>query len=269
MAIENLHNFLHDFFIANQCTIKENSPGKLSIQLTDKMDEYIMNRPFYWQYIKKIGQKGEPGSITFLTDPSLEEQGAEIIHFGSPRLQQIFRMLKTQGESVRLYQQLNVQQQTALIPWLILNIKISYIGKQKREEIKSIGIHMINGAMIDNMMDTIKQFSWHTTIPDYCYNLSPLIRLNNSYQRIVHYLETDLLNKQHDWAIESWQFMQEEKKLLDYFYQSDTGDQLIHYEKEAAAIEELYQPSIAIDIINGGIFHISQPTSGEILQGNR
>ncbi|WP_162880726.1 YqhG family protein [Paraliobacillus sediminis] len=268
MAIENLHNFLHDFFIANQCTIKENKDGILAIKLTDKMDEYIMNRPFYWQYIKKIGQKGDPGSITFLTDPRLEEKEAEIIHFGSPRLQQIFRLVKDQGKSVRLYQQLAVQQQTALIPWLILNIKISYIGKQKREEIKSIGIHMINGAMLDNIMDTINQISWHNTIPDYCYNLSPLIRLKNSYQRVIHYLEKDLLEKQHDWALESWKFMQEEKKLLDYFYQSDAADQLVHFEKESAAIEDLYQPRITIDIINGGVFHISQSTSSSILEGN-
>lgn len=268
MTIENLHNFIFRFFVANQCTVKRNIDGKLTIQLTDKMDEYIMNRPFYWQYVKKIGLQGEPGSITFLTNPRLEEKGAEIIHFGSPRLQQIFRLVKEQGDSVRLYQQLDVHEQTPLVPWLILNIKISYIGKQKREEIKSIGIHMINGCMIDQIMDSLKNYAWHNTIPDYCYNLSPLIRLKSSYQRIIRYLEQDLLGKKHDWAVESWRFMEDEKKLLDYFYQSDTADQLTHFEKELAAIEDLYQPHIAIDIINGGIFHISQPTSTRLLQGS-
>ncbi|GGM31668.1 hypothetical protein GCM10011351_17330 [Paraliobacillus quinghaiensis] len=261
MAIANLHDFLFTFFKANHCDILENRGDKLSIQLTDKMDEYLLNRPFYWQYVKKLGLQGEPGKITLLTNPLLDDEEGEPIHFGSPRLQQIFRLLDEEGKFVRLYQMVQVDQQTALVPWLVLNIKVSFIGKQKKEAIKSIGINMINGGMINNIIDQLEKIQWDTKIPDFCYNLSPLIRLKSSYQRIIQLIEKELQETEHDWAIESWRHMEEEKKLLDYFYQTDKKDYTALYKKESEAIEALYRPQIAISIINGGIFHMTQSTS--------
>ena len=99
MAITNLNQFLQDYFVSHRCKILENNDGILKIQLTEEMDQALMNRPFYWHYIKKIGQQGEPMDLTLITNPNKKDVKGEWIHFGSPRLQQIITLLRT-NESV-------------------------------------------------------------------------------------------------------------------------------------------------------------------------
>lgn len=267
MALENLHNFLSDYFIANQCEIIENSNGKLHVQLTDKMDELLMNRPFYWQYVKKLGYPGEPMTISLITNPDRRDEEGEWVHFGSPRLHQIFNTLTTQGQFTRLFEQINTGQRTALVPWLVVNMKISYTGKHKKDEIVSIGLQLINGAMKLDMMDQLEMIGLQPKISDFSYTMTPLIRLKSGYQRVINYLENYLQQQDHDWAKESWNHLQEEKTLLDHFYQNEAEDQTYEnrFEQEKKDIESRFQPVINLSVINGGLFYLSQTTSNQLI----
>ena len=55
MTIENLHNFLINYFEASQCEVNSEDET-LDVKLTEEMDEQLMNRPFYWHYVKKLNQ---------------------------------------------------------------------------------------------------------------------------------------------------------------------------------------------------------------------
>ncbi|MCT2537543.1 YqhG family protein [Aquibacillus koreensis] len=266
MTLVNLHDFLNDYFTSNHCEILENNNGKLHIQLTDKMDELLMNRPFYWQYVKKLGYPGEPMKISFITNPNRREEEGEWIHFGSPRLHQIFRALQTQGKFTKLYEHVQSGQRTALVPWLVTNLKISYSGKQKKDEIVSIGLQLINGAMNLNMMQDLDTISLKPKISDFSYTMTPIIRMKSGYQRILNYVEQELQNKDHIWAEESWNHLQSEKKLLEHFYQDTTEDEEYEnrFEQELKDIESLYKPVIDISVINGGLFYLTQQTSNKL-----
>lgn len=66
--------FLIDFFESRQASIVEKSDGILTIKLTEQLDEQLMNRPFYWQYVKKLGKVGETMSVTFITAEEKENR---------------------------------------------------------------------------------------------------------------------------------------------------------------------------------------------------
>ncbi|WP_186575803.1 YqhG family protein [Aquibacillus kalidii] len=266
MALENLHDFMTDYFIANQCEILENENGKLHVQLTDKMDEILMNRPFYWQYVKKLGYPGEPMTVSFITNPERREEEGEWVHFGSPRIHQIFRTLTNQGKYTRLFEENNTSQRTALVPWLVINMKISYTGKHKRDEIISIGLQLINGAMKIDMMDELNKISLQSSIADFSYTMTPIIRLKSGYQRIIQYLERYLQQQNHEWAQESWNHLQEEKQLLSHFYQNSGDDEEYEnrFDQEMNDIENRFQPFIELSVINGGLFYLSQLTSNKL-----
>ena len=87
--IKDLHGFLHDFFQMHDCDILESNDGLLSVQLTRELDEALMNRPFYWHYMDKMNQAGEPYSLHLDVNEKQQGENREWIHFGSPRLQQI------------------------------------------------------------------------------------------------------------------------------------------------------------------------------------
>lgn len=117
MKISNLHDFLESYFKAQACEIITSSNGVLSVQLTEQMDRTLMNRPFYWHYIKAIGQKGDPMQLTLITNPQKKDEQGEWIHFGSPRLQQIMNDLKEKQHNVKLFEKVDTSEHTPMYPW--------------------------------------------------------------------------------------------------------------------------------------------------------
>ncbi|RKQ37777.1 YqhG family protein [Oceanobacillus halophilus] len=257
MAITNLDQFLQDYFLYHRCSILENENGVLRIQLTEEMDRTLMNRPFYWHYIKKIGQQGEPLQLTLITNPKKKKEQGEWIHFGSPRLQQILNHLKANEKFTKLFQKVSANRNTPLYPWLVINMKISYKGKYKKDEVFSIGLQMVNGTMRLKMMEYLQTLSLQISISDYCYTISPLIKLQSGYKRIEAVLNQYIEEQNHKWAEDSIHIMNEEINTLKNFYEGASDEeQQKKMQKEMEEIKVRYQPSITFEVINGGIFYL-------------
>lgn len=255
MTITNLNRFLHHFFTSHHCPIIENRNGILKVQLTEEMDMALMNRPFYWHYVNKMGQKGNPMQLTLITNPDKREEKGEWIHYGSPRLHQLLNHLKDNERFTKLYQKMEVTKNIPLYPWLVLNIKISYQGKQKKDEILSIGLQLVNGNMRMEMMDYLKRIPLQMTISDYCYTISPIIMLRSGFLRIEKVILNYLEAQDYTWAQESLQTLEDERKILKYFFEGNNDEQ--EMEKEEEEIIKRYQPIISYKIINGGIFYLN------------
>ncbi|SET61860.1 protein YqhG of unknown function [Salinibacillus kushneri] len=270
MEQQTIHNYLHQFFTLNSCEVRENNTGKLTVTLNEELDRLLLNRPFYWEYIKKIGQEGEPATLTFISNPDRIEEKGEWIHFGSPRLHQIFQYQLKKGKYTMLYEQ---AQKTPLNPWLVVNIKISYIGQQKKDEILSIGLHLINGIMVFEFMEKIKNMDFSTVIPDYSFTISPIIRIHSGYKRIETYIEQYLNSMNHKWAEESFSKYEKEKNILTHFYESylqaandEEQEQLtVRYDNELDHLQKRLLPKIDIEPINGGVFYFSEKSETFLL----
>jgi|SRR5690625_3782927 len=256
MAINDLNSFLYNYFTAHHCEVLSNRNGVLNIKLTEEMDKVLMNRPFYWHYIKKMGHPGEPMQLNLNTNPSNAENTSEWIHFGSPRLQQIINHLRTNEKYTKLFQSVNTVINTALYPWLVVNLKISYQGQHKRDELFSIGLNLVNGTMKVEMMDILRKFTLRPVISDYCYTISPLIKLKSGFKRIEAVIDQYIENQTHEWAQESFKLLDEELVLLEHFYETETEEEQQQMEKEKKEITERYHPMVFYKVINGGLFYL-------------
>ncbi|MBJ8056442.1 hypothetical protein JDS87_32635, partial [Bacillus cereus] len=87
----------------------------------------------------------EPRQLTLITDQKKADDSGEgeFVHFGSPRLFQIFEVVKQQGRFIRLYEKVRplTNSQIALEPWLGLNVKISSLADRKKDKLLSLGLH--------------------------------------------------------------------------------------------------------------------------------
>src|SRR5699024_3657114 len=202
------------FFKSNQCELIQNEQGILTVQLTEKMDKALMNRPFYWHYIKSTGSQGEPMKLTFITNPDKHDETGEWIHFGSPRLQQIMDYLQKTSKYLKLFQKVDTEQHTPLYPCLLTNIKINYEGKQKKDEIFSIGLNLVNGIMKVEMMHLLDNLPLQQSISDYCYPITPLIKLKSGFKRIERVIDDYIQNQDHKWAEEAEKTLQEEIEMI-------------------------------------------------------
>src|SRR5699024_3478249 len=156
MEINSLHGFLQSYFTAHNCELMHNEEWVLTVQLTEKMEHELMNLSLELHYIKNMGHPGQPKHLTLITDPEKRDGKHEWIHYGSPRLHQIINHLNEREKYAKLFDQVDTNQKTALYPWLVSNIKISYRGKQKKDEMISIGLHLVNGIMKLEMMEELQ-----------------------------------------------------------------------------------------------------------------
>src|SRR5699024_1089641 len=110
---------------------------------------------------------------------------------------QILNHLKEKEQFTRLFQKVDATQNTALFPWLITNIKVSYEGKQKKDEIFSIGLHLVNGMMKSDMMNILQNINLNMTISNYCYTISPIIKLKSGFKQIERMIDEYIKKQSH------------------------------------------------------------------------
>ncbi|WP_147533943.1 YqhG family protein [Bacillus marasmi] len=264
MQQQEIHNFLEKYFQSNQCEILENNRGYMVIQLTKELDKALMNRPFYWHYLEKTGGTPNPMKLTFITNTQLapKDLKGENIHFGSPRLHQIFKSTKSLAGYIRLYEDHNLSsgQNTALYPWLGLNIKISYQCDRKRDIFQSIGLQLINGMMVTDFHQLLLKLSLTPKIPDYSFTLSPLVMPKSGINRIEQYIRKMVDSDNHNWADEARTRWKQDLDLLEHFYEDVENKEAFETEKQA--LQEQYEPKINVSIVNGGLFYLTEKAIG-------
>lgn len=250
--------FLTNYFQANHCEIKKQNHHQLQVKLTEEMDRALMNRPFYWQYIKSLGKEGEPLTLSLQlgnTSEQLSDDKFELIHFGSPRLHTIFNDLKQKAQFTRLFEKITTTENTMLFPWLVINLIVSYEGRLKKEELFSIGLQLINGTIVFNMMEKLNKRTIDEQISNYCYTITPLIKLESGFLRILNVVKQQVNKRCHKWIEESEASLNKEIQLINHFY-----DQLNDQDKKEKEIEQAkkrYKPKININPFSGGLFYLT------------
>lgn len=252
---DHVTSFLKTFFEENDCKVNLLKNGKIDINLTEKIDKAIMNRPFYWHYMKSTNQLGEPARLKLYTSVSDQFTNRQWIHFGTPLMNDICAYLAESSRFIQAFERLNVQKQTPLHPWLLINVVISFKGYQLKQHVQSIGLNLITGVMIDQAMEMLHSKSLQPTISPHCYIISPLIKLESGFQRIEHYVNHYLQGQNYTWMVESLVLLKEELLLLKYFHEQETKKE--HLISDVIQLYERVRPEINIDIINGGIFYLA------------
>ena len=259
MQQHQIHTYLENFFTANSCEIVENAESHLLVQLTIDLDKELMNRPFYWHYLEKTNGVPNPMKLTLITNrlKAPEDLKGEVMHFGAPRLHQIFRSTKNLGSYIRLYESVqSTGGSIPLHPWIAVNLMVSYQCDMKKDQLFSIGLHLISGKLVENFQEKLEQLELTPRIPDYSFTMSPLIKPQSGLMRIQQYIQQIVEQDDHNWADDARQRWNADLMLLNHFYEDlEEKPDCYHIEKEA--LKDLYEPQINVSVQNGGIFYLT------------
>ena len=261
MYPQQIHQYVRQFFIENNCDILRENEHFINVQLTVEMDKKIMNRPFYWKYLESTGDEPNPAQLTLITDKNrlMESIAGEVVHYGSNRLNQLFRVTKELGSFVQMYERaVNASgQQTILTPWVGVNYKITYSSDRTQETLYSLGINLMNGMIINGFQESINGLDLGNTITPNTYHLPYIIKPLNGVARLEAVIENLIQQDDHTWAEEAKERLRKDLLVLEYFYRGiEDEDRPECYESEKKAIEEQYETKIKIDVINGGLFYL-------------
>lgn len=259
MFAAQVHDYLYTFFKETNCDILLDEEHYLTVQLTIDIDKKIMNRPFYWKYIESTNSEPNPARLTLITDRTKVEKQlfGEVIHFGSARLNQIFKATKELGSFVQMYEKedSSTGKFTTLTPYFCVNYKVSYYCDQTKERLYSLGINLINGAIEDNFHESICELSLDPKMPEGAFCLQYIIKPSRALERLDLMIQKIIQQDDHTWAEDAKKRWIREQEVLDYFYEGEET-RPESYEIEKKALEERFNPRIKVEIINGGLFYL-------------
>ncbi|MFC5602815.1 YqhG family protein [Sporosarcina koreensis] len=260
MYPQQIHQYVRQFFIENNCDVLRENEHFIHVQLTIEMDKKIMNRPFYWKYLDSTGDEPNPAQLTLITDKSrlTESIAGEVVHYGSPRLNQLFRVTRELGSFVQMYEKAGggTGGQTILTPWVGVNYKITYSSDRTREILYSLGINLINGMIIKDFQESINGLDLESAISPNTFHLPYIIKPLRALERLDTVIENLITQDDHTWAEEAKVRQQRDIRVLDYFYEG-IENKPETYESEKKAIEAQYETKIRIEVINGGLFYLT------------
>jgi hypothetical protein len=259
MYPQQIHGYLQKFFTENNCDIIKGNNHYMTVQLTIDMDKKIMNRPFYWRYLENTDGVPNPAQLTFITDQNKldEDIKGEVVHFGSPRLNQLFQTTKELGAYVQMYEKVldNLKTKTILTPWLGVNYKVSYYSDQTKEMFYSLGINLITGNMIDGFQEWISGVDLDSAMSEDAFKITYIIKPLRALERLDAAIESIIQKDNHTWADEAKIRWKKDREVLEYFYK-DVENKPECYEMEKTAMDQQYEARIKVEIVNGGLFYL-------------
>ncbi|WP_391206766.1 YqhG family protein [Psychrobacillus sp. L4] len=257
MYPQQVHGYLQTFFKENNCDIMHGNDHYITVQLTIDMDKKIMNRPYYWQYLESTNGVPSPAKLTLITDQNKldEDIKGEIVHFGSPRLNQLFRVTKELGAFVQMFEKVDkMETRVILTPWLGVNYKISYYSDQTKEILYSLGINLMTGVIQEGFQESINDLVMDEYMSKTVFHLPYIIKPLRALERLDTVIENFIRQDDHTWAEEATERWRKDLHVLEHFYE-EVVDKPECYEMEKKAMEEQYKVRIKVEVINGGLFY--------------
>lgn len=228
MNQQEVRRFIESYLSAFSTHVMESHPSYVTVKLPDEVDKDIGNRPFYWSWVEKMNIPPQPLILSFLFDEEAKPENfrGEYVHFGSRRLHQIFESTRKHGRFVCLFEQSPLtspsltksRRSTPLIPWLCVNVKVSFICDKKRDCLLSLGINLHHSRMVDDFYSFLKRLPLSPAIPDYHYTLDRRVSLDHAFEMIDAKVQGYIASQDQTWANEARSRLADELEILDAYY---------------------------------------------------
>ncbi|WP_019122789.1 YqhG family protein [Brevibacillus massiliensis] len=227
MEQQQMRRFIETYLAAFSAHICESHPDYLTVKLPEAVDKDIGNRPFYWSWIEKMNMPPQPMILTFAFDPDRMPEGvrAELLHLGAGRLQQIFRSAQKHGRFVCMYELAPpVRQSSAkrrslpLVPWLGVNVKISFICDKKKDLLLYLGVNLHQPKVVFDFYPSVRKLALSPSIPDYFYTLDQRLTLEQAAEWIKQAVDETIEREDHRWAEFARERLAQELDILEAYY---------------------------------------------------
>lgn len=261
MEADRIRSFAERFLTAHGCHFVEKSPEHLVTQLSIEADKDLVNRPFYWMYVEKMGIEPKPSLLTFVFDPQRlgEHDRGELLTYGSPRFVSMLESAKKRGRFVRLFEEKPAPVGSPLtsrpyIPWLGVNFQISFVCDQKKDEICCLGINLHSGEIVEDFFRKMLRRRWTARLPANRHTVQPQLTIVEGVGELERFLQERIEQQDLDWAEQALNRMKMELEQLEHFYPEEVKSS----EKEQRIRETIWQhhPRVEVEVINAGLFYL-------------
>jgi len=266
MNPQQVRNFAERYFLSQECSIIEKSPAHLQVQLSVEADKDIMNRPFYWMYVERMGLPANPAILTLIFDPEAAppDLSGELMNFGSPRFALLLESAQKRGRFVRLFESPSTTAPHPLlsrpyVPWLGVNFLVSYVCDRKKDEIVDLGINLHSGEVVRSFYEHLQHKEWSSKLPANRHVIQPHFGIAEGVGELEFHLQKHIEEQDRTWAHEAYEQLEQELDQLDLYYPDHL---LLNEETRAEKKQRIreavwqYHPRVEVSVVNAGLFYL-------------
>lgn len=249
-------HFCERYFECVGATAVHKADDYLEYVLPVEVDKEMVDRPYYWMWIEKTGQEPKSSVMRLafseeaetrenqrLRAEALEAAGpglsdlqrqyfvapkSELIGLGCYRLDKIYASLDSRGKFAAVMPKTvtppasmgnGAQQRLPLIPWILIQARLSYRCDNTQQELKSYGICLENGQVVKDFYKLLSRIEMQPMNPSWVQNRMQ-ISIEDGFERIEQVLHRELTSADHTWAAEAQERCQEDLEQVELYYES-------------------------------------------------
>ncbi|TLS53944.1 hypothetical protein FE782_00915 [Paenibacillus antri] len=194
------------------------------------------------------------------------------VTYGSRRLEQLFGVVRSKGRFVQMFEDVKAPRgapPAVCHTWLAVNYKVELCCDMKRDELHSLGISLMTGEIVEEFGETLAGLSLTPRLPSNTLVQRPVWSIPRAVAALEHYLDRELRNYNHDWALDAKARLDDELARVDAYYEEllrglEDPEQRAaaeaQYEARKREIEWQYAPRVTANVVSAGVFHLGSDT---------
>lgn len=238
--------FCQQYFNSVGAELQYHDDDYLEYKLPQDVDKEMTERPYYWIWVEKTGQEPKPSIMRLafsdvaearenkrIRDAAIEEAGpyltdlqkqyfvapkSEFVTLGSFRLDKIYASLDNRGKFASVMPA-NAYANTPLVPWLVVNLRVSYCSDITEQQLLSYGICLQNGQRIQNFYDMIRNIAMKPMNPSVVASRMKL-DIREAIAELKSNLEMQMNGQPHRWALDAKNRLKRDIEQLNTYYDS-------------------------------------------------
>ncbi len=244
--------FCEAYFAAVGAPVVYAADGYREYELPRDVDKELTDRPYYWMWVEQTHQEVLPTILRLaFTEEAFQRENerlreealaeaekqnlndiqrmffrpptAELMTLGSFRLDKIYASLDKRGQFACIVPQSWSETSAALIPWLMINLTVSYRCDLVEQQFWSVGVCLTNGQIVERFYDIIQRIAMKPEDPSRFADMKTLT-LEQAFHRGQTYVAEALAARPHNWAESAQQRLEKEVQQVRLYYQSILPD---------------------------------------------
>lgn len=238
--------FCDRYFAAVGAALTHQSDSYREYTLPPDVDKEMTDRPYYWMWVENTGQDVAPSTLRLafteaaeqrenpqIRTRALAEAGpyltdlqrqyfvapkAELVSLGSFRLDKIYASCDQRGRYAAVMPA-GATDATNLVPWLMVNIRISHRCDVTEQFIRSYGLCLANGQRVEGFYSLIERIPMQRMNPA-LVTRKMTISVAEAMTVLQTVLTDQLAAKSHSWATSATERLAKDVAQIDTYYDS-------------------------------------------------
>jgi superfamily II DNA or RNA helicase len=265
MSQEEIYTFAKHFAVASGCALIHDDDTVLTLGLSPYVDEHLLQRSYYWRYVRATGAEAKPLTVAFsfgnapppCAQTAPQAHVRETLTYGCTRLYQLFDLVQQHGRWICVYAEQDAQSCT---PWLVVHGCVAYRSHVRYAQPFTWAYDLSEGTLETAGDEWLRTRTFVASCPATPFTPLHPQCVDQALAHIRQHLFNTLQGEDHTWATHARHRLAIAEQQLETVVHQDTEEETMAHVAQwrlhtAKGLHDQLAPHIEVSFLRGGLFY--------------